>query len=261
MFSSFFEVARNSPFRTPFTRVQCDNGQVALTTPAPSFKDPAPVVGREIAAAATPSGDSCEFGSNKYFALCGIGGILSCGTTHTFVVPLDLVKCRLQVNPAKYKNVIHGVKVTVAEEGARGLAKGWFPTLIGYSLQVSCTRHACVRPVLKSRISFFWPRDIDYRVCANSVSTKCSRLSTQNFWARRTLISTVHPSTWRLRLPLRSLPTLLCRRSRPLRLRFRPFPALPTLSVRPCPRCSRRRASLPSTRVWCHCGCVKSHTP
>lgn len=155
MFSSFFDVAKNSPFRTPFTRVQCDNGQAALTTPAPAFKDPAPVVGREIAAAATPAADSCEFGSNKYFALCGIGGILSCGTTHTFVVPLDLVKCRLQVNPAKYKNVFHGVKVTVAEEGARGLAKGWFPTLIGYSLQVSCTRHACIR-LVSNLVSLFF---------------------------------------------------------------------------------------------------------
>lgn len=42
-------------------------------------------------------GDSCEFGSQKYFVLCGFGGILSCGTTHTAVVPLDLVKCRMQV--------------------------------------------------------------------------------------------------------------------------------------------------------------------
>lgn len=40
---------------------------------------------------------SCEFGSLKYYALCGFGGILSCGLTHTAVVPLDLVKCRLQV--------------------------------------------------------------------------------------------------------------------------------------------------------------------
>lgn len=40
---------------------------------------------------------SCEFGSSKYYALCGFGGILSCGLTHTAVVPLDLVKCRLQV--------------------------------------------------------------------------------------------------------------------------------------------------------------------
>lgn len=42
-------------------------------------------------------GDSCEFGSQKYLILCGFGGILSCGTTHTAVVPLDLVKCRMQV--------------------------------------------------------------------------------------------------------------------------------------------------------------------
>ena len=40
---------------------------------------------------------SCEFGSGKFFALCGFGGILSCGLTHTSVVPLDLVKCRIQV--------------------------------------------------------------------------------------------------------------------------------------------------------------------
>lgn len=51
------------------------------------------------------------------------------------VVPLDLVKCRLQVDSAKYKNLFHGFKITVAEEGARGLAKGWAPTLFGYSAQ------------------------------------------------------------------------------------------------------------------------------
>lgn len=47
----------------------------------------------------SPEGDSCEFGSQKYLILCGFGGILSCGTTHTAVVPLDLVKCRMQVCP------------------------------------------------------------------------------------------------------------------------------------------------------------------
>ena len=82
--------------------------------------------------------DSCEFGSNKYFALCGFGGILSCGITHTAVVPLDLVKCRLQVDPEKYGNVIKGFRVTVAESGLRELGKGWAPTLIGYSMQGLC---------------------------------------------------------------------------------------------------------------------------
>lgn len=131
MFSSLFETAKNSPFRTPFNKVDCDSASTAATT--------SPVVGREIQAAASAvSEDSCEFGSNKYYALCGIGGILSCGTTHTFVVPLDLVKCRLQVDQKKYKNIFHGFKLTVKEEGTRGLAKGWAPTFIGYSAQGLC---------------------------------------------------------------------------------------------------------------------------
>jgi hypothetical protein len=56
--------------------------------------------------------DSCEFGSTKYFTLCGLGGILSCGITHTAIVPLDLVKCRIQVNPAKYRSIVTGFKVS-----------------------------------------------------------------------------------------------------------------------------------------------------
>ncbi|XP_055907953.1 phosphate carrier protein, mitochondrial [Eupeodes corollae] len=122
MFSSIFEAAKNSPFKTPFTRAQCEA--------AP---------GREIqAASAVVTQDSCEFGSTKYFVLCGLGGILSCGTTHTFVVPLDLVKCRLQVDSAKYKNLFNGFKVSFAEEGSRGLVKGWAPTFFGYSAQGLC---------------------------------------------------------------------------------------------------------------------------
>ncbi|KAL3316329.1 hypothetical protein Ciccas_005031 [Cichlidogyrus casuarinus] len=76
-----------------------------------------------------------EFGSAQYYGLCGIGGILSCGLTHTAVVPLDLVKCRIQVDPAKYKNISQGFKISLAEGGVRGLAKGWAPTFIGYSCQ------------------------------------------------------------------------------------------------------------------------------
>jgi len=90
---------------------------------------------RCIDAAAAAEGDSCEIGSAKYFALCGLGGVLSCGLTHTGVVPLDLVKCRLQTNSAKYVNLFTGFKVTIAEEGLKGLARGWAPTFFGYSVQ------------------------------------------------------------------------------------------------------------------------------
>jgi solute carrier family 25 phosphate transporter 3 len=78
---------------------------------------------------------SCEYGSNKYYALCGLGGILSCGITHTAVVPLDLVKCRIQVDPGKYGNVVQGFKVTLKDSGVRELGKGWAPTFFGYSAQ------------------------------------------------------------------------------------------------------------------------------
>lgn len=156
-----FDAARNSPFKGPLTVANCASG------------------------AAAPAGaDSCEFGSTKYFLLCGLGGIISCGTygdenftiilllcdqitllyneewkknihsmlccsrclcfidildffqrnwskiflrsgsTHTLLTPLDLVKCRLQVDQAKYKNLFTGFKLTYKEDGARGLAKG-----------------------------------------------------------------------------------------------------------------------------------------
>lgn len=129
MFSALLDAARNSPFKTPFTKAQCDGAA------APVAENPKSLIasGRTLAAAAS---DEVEFGSTQFYLLCGVGGIISCGSTHTFVVPLDLVKCRLQVDQAKYKNLFHGFKVSVAEEGAKGLVKGWAPTFFGYSAQV-----------------------------------------------------------------------------------------------------------------------------
>lgn len=73
-----------------------------------------------------------------YYLKCMFGGILSCGLTHTAVVPLDVVKCKMQVFPEKYKGLIPGIKTVVAEEGVAGLRLGWAPTLIGYSMQGLC---------------------------------------------------------------------------------------------------------------------------
>jgi len=97
------------------------------------------VPSRNIAMASAASDpNAVEYGSLKYYALCGLGGAISCGVTHTAVVPLDLVKCRIQVNPDKYKSIFNGFRVTVKEDGMRGLAKGWAPTFIGYSMQGLC---------------------------------------------------------------------------------------------------------------------------
>lgn len=113
------ELSATNPFSSPFTG------------PASQYK-PAK---RQFAFAASGAESTVVFGSAEYYAKCAFGGALSCGLTHTAVVPLDLVKCRIQVDGAKYKNIGNGFKVSVAEEGMRGLAKGWAPTLIGYSIQ------------------------------------------------------------------------------------------------------------------------------
>jgi len=103
--SSLLEVAKKNPFSTPVV---------------------------------ADAGTSCEFGSTEYYLKCMVGGAASCGLTHTLVVPLDLVKCRMQVDSAKYPSLGKGMKVTLAEGGAKALARGWAPTLIGYSMQGTC---------------------------------------------------------------------------------------------------------------------------
>ncbi|UMM28536.1 hypothetical protein L5515_011333 [Caenorhabditis briggsae] len=93
------------------------------------------VIGAATTVASAYEAGQVEFGTGKYYALCAFGGVLSCGITHTAIVPLDLVKCRIQVNPEKYTGIGAGFRTTVAEEGMRALVKGWAPTLIGYSAQ------------------------------------------------------------------------------------------------------------------------------
>ncbi|CAI5452857.1 unnamed protein product [Caenorhabditis angaria] len=75
------------------------------------------------------------FATPKFYILCGMGGSLACGGTHLFITPLDIVKCRMQVDNVKYPGIVKGFQVTVAENGWKGLMRGWAPTTIGYSAQ------------------------------------------------------------------------------------------------------------------------------
>ncbi|KAI8823718.1 putative mitochondrial carrier family [Fimicolochytrium jonesii] len=70
-----------------------------------------------------------------YYAKCFMSGIVACGTTHTAMTPLDVTKCSMQVNPAKYTGLGQGLRTIIAEEGSRALFKGWAPTAIGYGAQ------------------------------------------------------------------------------------------------------------------------------
>lgn len=74
----------------------------------------------------------------KYFGTCSLGGLLSCGLTHTLITPLDLVKCRKQVNPQLYPSLFSAFRSISRQRGFSGVWEGWVPTAFGYSLQGAC---------------------------------------------------------------------------------------------------------------------------
>jgi solute carrier family 25 phosphate transporter 3 len=76
-----------------------------------------------------------ELYSAKYYAACTVGGVMACGLTHTAVTPLDLVKCRRQVDSKMYKGNFEAWGKIGRAEGFRGVFPGWGPTFWGYSIQ------------------------------------------------------------------------------------------------------------------------------
>lgn len=97
-----------------------------------AINSPAP--GKIVAAAPSEPGKIAMY-SPEYYYTCAIGGVASCGLTHTAVTPLDVVKCNMQTNPAKYTGIRQGFRTVLQEQGAAGLMRGWLPTLMGYSAQ------------------------------------------------------------------------------------------------------------------------------
>lgn len=54
---------------------------------------------------------------NAYYAKCMLGGVLSCGITHTVITPLDVVKCNMQVDPGRFKSLPQGIGLIAKTEG------------------------------------------------------------------------------------------------------------------------------------------------
>jgi len=76
-----------------------------------------------------------ELYSGKYYATCTFGGLMACGLTHWGVTPLDLVKCRRQVDSKLYKGNLDGWRTIIRQEGFSGVYTGGSPTFFGYSVQ------------------------------------------------------------------------------------------------------------------------------
>ncbi|XP_010690559.2 mitochondrial phosphate carrier protein 1, mitochondrial [Beta vulgaris subsp. vulgaris] len=83
-------------------------------------------------------GRFCEEFSPGYYGLCTIGGMLSAGTTHLAITPLDVLKVNMQVNPIKYHGISSGFSTLWNEHGASGLWRGWSGKFFGYGIQGGC---------------------------------------------------------------------------------------------------------------------------
>ncbi|KZV73800.1 mitochondrial carrier [Peniophora sp. CONT] len=69
---------------------------------------------------------------SKFF----LAGALCCTVTHGGMTPIDVVKTRIQVDPALARhNLLSGARKIVASEGPSALLTGFGPTAVGYLVQ------------------------------------------------------------------------------------------------------------------------------
>lgn len=92
---------------------------------------------QKASAAAQAKAGNIELYSGKYYAACTFGGLMACGLTHWAVTPLDLVKCRRQVDAKLYTGNLDGWRKIIKADGVRGIYTGGSPTFFGYSVQGS----------------------------------------------------------------------------------------------------------------------------
>jgi len=71
-----------------------------------------------------------------YYLKGALAGGICCSVTHGALCPVDVVKTRIQLDPAKYnKGMIGGFKQVIAAEGVGALATGFGATAVGYFVQ------------------------------------------------------------------------------------------------------------------------------
>ncbi|KXX75498.1 Mitochondrial phosphate carrier protein [Madurella mycetomatis] len=72
----------------------------------------------------------------QLYSRFAIAGAICCSVTHGALTPVDVVKTRIQLDPATYNNgMIGGFRKVIQNEGAGALLTGVGPTFAGYFLQ------------------------------------------------------------------------------------------------------------------------------
>ncbi|KAI7753610.1 hypothetical protein M8C21_000671 [Ambrosia artemisiifolia] len=79
-----------------------------------------------------------EFSAKYYYGICAVGGMLSAGTTHLAITPLDVLKVNMQVNPVKYSSICTSFTTLLREGGVSAFRRGWSGKFFGYGVQGAC---------------------------------------------------------------------------------------------------------------------------
>jgi solute carrier family 25 phosphate transporter 3 len=89
-------------------------------------------VAARAAAAAAPG----QLSGAALYSRFALAGAICCSVTHGALTPVDVVKTRIQLDPATYnRGLIGGFRQVIAKEGAGALLTGVGPTFAGYFLQ------------------------------------------------------------------------------------------------------------------------------
>lgn len=71
----------------------------------------------------------------SFYVRSAFAGGICTFTAHTVLVPIDVIKTRIQINPSEYSGMVSSFKKIRHEEGLKALVLGMGPTTVGYTLQ------------------------------------------------------------------------------------------------------------------------------
>ena len=108
---------------------------LAAQSVAPAAPSPVRSAGFVHPAAAGFTAHSKKEYGLDYFLKGALAGGICCSVTHGALTPVDVVKTRMQLDPAKYPSMVSGFNKVIAEEGAGALLTGLGPTAFGYFIQ------------------------------------------------------------------------------------------------------------------------------
>jgi len=99
-------------------------------------------------------------------------GAVCCSVTHAALVPVDVVKTRIQLSPEIYnKGMIGGFRQIIANEGAGKLLTGFAPTAAGYFVQ-GALKFGGYEFWKKQFVTYLGPeKSVDYRIGIYSISS------------------------------------------------------------------------------------------